>query len=157
MANLKTGDPAPDFSGVLQDGRKISLKDFRGHKLILYFYPKDDTPGCTAEACNLKDNYDLLLRQGYRILGVSADSESAHKKFIAKYVLPFDLLADIDKKIIRDYSVWGQKNLYGKISEGILRTTFIISGDGIIEHIITKVDTKNHAGQILKELTIDNG
>jgi thioredoxin-dependent peroxiredoxin len=149
MTNLKVGDKAPDFSGIDQDGMPVSLKDFRGRKLVLYFYPKDDTPGCTAEACNLRDNYHGLMAKGYKIIGVSADDERSHKKFIEKYVLPFPLLADKEKKIIQSYGVWGEKNLYGKISEGILRTTFIISEEGIIEKIFTKVDTKNHTEQIL--------
>jgi thioredoxin-dependent peroxiredoxin len=152
MTNLKVGDIAPDFNGVDQEGRKVTLKDFNGKKLILYFYPKDDTPGCTAEACNLRDNYDPLMKKGFKIVGVSADSEESHKKFISKYVLPFPLLADKDKKIINDYGVWGEKNLYGKISMGIIRTTFIISEKGFIEKIFRKVDTKNHTEQIIKEM-----
>ena len=150
MTKLKVGDKAPEFTGIDQDGKNISLTDFNGQKLILYFYPKDDTTGCTAEACNLRDNYDDLLKKGYVILGVSADDEASHKKFIAKYVLPFPLLADKDKKIIGLYDVWGEKNLYGKISMGILRTTFIIDEKGIIVEIISKVDTKNHTQQILE-------
>ncbi len=150
MTKLKVGDKAPEFNGIDQDGKRISLKDFKGRKLILYFYPKDDTPGCTAEACNLRDNYDDLLKKGFAIIGVSADNESSHKNFIAKYVLPFPLLADKDKKIIGMYDVWGEKNLYGKISMGILRTTFIINEGGVIEKIFTKVDTKNHTQQILE-------
>lgn len=149
MTNLKVGDKAPEFNGIDQDGKLISLKDFKGRKLILYFYPKDDTPGCTAEACNLRDNYDDLLKKGFAIIGVSADDESSHKKFIAKYVLPFPLITDKDKKIIGMYGAWGEKNLYGKISMGILRTTFIINEEGVIEKIFTKVDTKNHTQQIL--------
>ncbi len=152
MSELKIGDHAPDFSGVDQDGKNVSLKDFQGHKLILYFYPKDNTPGCTAEACNLRDNYDALLKKGYKIIGVSADNEASHKNFSSKYVLPFPLLADKDKMIIHQFGVWGQKNLYGKISEGILRTTFVISEKGIIEKIFRKVDTANHTEQILKEM-----
>jgi peroxiredoxin Q/BCP len=150
MTTLKVGDHAPEFTGIDQDGKSVSLKDFKGRKLILYFYPKDDTTGCTAEACNLRDNYDDLLKKGYAILGISADDESSHKKFISKYVLPFPLLADKDKKIIGTYGVWGEKNLYGKISMGILRTTFIINEGGVIEKIFTKVDTKNHTQQILE-------
>ena len=151
MTILKVGDTAPAFVGMDQNGKHVSLKDFNGHKLILYFYPKDDTPGCTAEACNLRDNYQGLLKKGYKILGVSADDEKSHKKFIEKYVLPFPLLADKDKIIIGAYGVWGEKNMYGKISRGILRTTFVISEKGIIEKIFTKVDTKNHTEQILSE------
>ena len=149
MSHLKIGDQAPDFNATDQDGNPVSLKDFKGSKLILYFYPKDNTPGCTAEACNLRDNHAELLEKGYKIIGVSADDEKAHKNFIAKNVLPFPLLADKAKIIIRDYGVWGKKKLYGKEYEGINRMTFIISENGKIEKIFTKVDTKNHAEQIL--------
>ena len=150
MSHLKIGDQAPDFNATDQDGNPVSLKDFKGSKLILYFYPKDNTPGCTAEACNLRDNYAELLEKGYKIAGVSADDEKSHKNFIAKNVLPFPLLADKAKIIIRDYGVWGKKKLYGKEYEGINRMTFIISENGKIEKIFTKVDTKNHAEQILE-------
>jgi len=149
MGLINTGEKAPDFEGIDQDGNIISLKDFKGKKLILYFYPKDDTPGCTAEACNLRDNYDLLFKEGYKIVGVSADNEQAHKKFIAKHVLPFPLIADKDKIILKAFGAWGKKKLYGKEYEGILRTTFVISEEGIIEKVISKVDTKNHTQQIL--------
>jgi len=151
MALLMTGDKAPAFEAVDQDGNPISLKEFSGKKLVLYFYPKDDTPGCTAEACNLRDNYDLLLKKGYKIVGVSADDDRSHKKFIEKYVLPFPLIPDKDKKILKAYGAWGKKKLYGKEYDGILRTTFVISEKGIIEKIFTKVDTKNHTEQILGE------
>ena len=150
MSQLKIGDQAPDFNSIDQDGNPVRLKDFKGHKLILYFYPKDNTPGCTAEACNLRDNYAELLKKGYKIIGVSADDEKSHKNFIAKNVLPFPLIPDKGKIIIRDYGVWGKKKLYGKEYEGINRMTFIISENGKIEKIFTKVDTKNHAEQILK-------
>jgi len=149
MALLKTGDKAPAFEVVDQDGNPISLKDYSGQKLVLYFYPKDDTPGCTAEACNLRDNYTLLLKKGYKIVGVSADDERSHKKFIEKYVLPFPLIPDKDKKILKAYGAWGKKNLYGKEYDGILRTTYVISEKGIIEKVFSKVDTKNHTEQIL--------
>lgn len=152
MSILKTGDKAPDFQATDQDGRTVSLKDFRGSRLILYFYPKDDTPGCTAEACNLKDNYQVLKDKGFRILGVSADPEASHKKFIAKYMLPFPLIPDKDKTILRAYGAWGLKKLYGKEYEGIIRTTYVIDPKGIIEKVFTKVDTKNHAQQILEEM-----
>jgi peroxiredoxin Q/BCP len=150
MAELKAGDKAPDFTAADQNGNPVSLSEFRGYKLILYFYPRDSTPGCTAEACNLRDNHDDLLKKGYKILGVSADSEKSHKNFIEKNVLPFPLLADKDKKIIKAYGAWGIKSMYGKEYEGILRKTFIISEEGIIEKVISKVDTKNHASQILE-------
>jgi peroxiredoxin Q/BCP len=149
MSELKIGDNAPDFNGNDQDGNPVRLENFKGHKVILYFYPKDDTPGCTAEACNLRDNYGLLLKMGYKIIGVSADDEKSHKKFIEKYVLPFPLIPDKEKTIIRDYGVWGKKKLYGKEYMGINRMTFIISEDGKIEKIFNKVDTKNHTEQIL--------
>jgi len=149
MSTLKIGDKAPAFEAVDQDGNPISLQDYSGEKLVLYFYPKDNTPGCTAEACNLRDNYALLLKKGYKIVGVSVDDERSHKKFIEKYVLPFPLIADKDKKILMTYGAWGKKNLYGKEYDGILRTTYVISEKGIIEKIFSKVDTKNHTEQIL--------
>ncbi|NTW32797.1 MAG: thioredoxin-dependent thiol peroxidase [Bacteroidetes bacterium] len=148
MATLKQGDKAPDFKGKDQNGNTITLKDFIGKKLIIYFYPKDDTPGCTAEACNLRDNYAGLLKQGFQIIGVSADNEKSHQKFIDKFKLPFPLIADTDKSIIKSFGVWGNKKFMGREFDGILRTTFIINETGIIEKIITKVDTKNHANQI---------
>jgi thioredoxin-dependent peroxiredoxin len=150
MSGLKVGEKAPGFNGKDQDGNNVSLTQFKGKKVILYFYPKDNTPGCTAEACNLRDNYDLLMKKGFEIIGVSADDEKSHKNFIAKNVLPFALLADKEKIIIKAYGVWGKKKLYGKEYEGINRMTFIISEDGLIEKIFTKVDTKNHTDQILK-------
>ncbi|MCX6248825.1 MAG: thioredoxin-dependent thiol peroxidase [Bacteroidetes bacterium] len=149
MALLKQGDKAPVFEAVDQDGNPVSLKDFKGKKLVLYFYPKDDTPGCTAEACNLRDNYTLLMKKGYKIVGVSADDDRSHKKFIEKYVLPFPLIPDKEKKILKAYGAWGRKILYGKEYDGILRTTYVISEDGIIEKVFSKVDTKNHTEQIL--------
>jgi peroxiredoxin Q/BCP len=152
MTTLKPGDKAPAIESVDQDGKPISLKDFKGSKVILYFYPKDNTPGCTAEACNLRDNYALLMNKGFKIIGVSADSESSHKKFIDQYVLPFPLIPDKEKKILRAYGAWGMKKLYGKEYEGILRTTFVISEDGKIEKVFTKVDTKDHTRQILEEM-----
>jgi peroxiredoxin Q/BCP len=146
---LKIGDKAPDFKAVDQDGKPVSLKDFKGKKLILYFYPKDDTPGCTAEACNLRDNYQLLKDKGFGVLGVSADSEASHKKFISKYVLPFALIPDKERNILKAYGAWGMKKLYGKEYEGIIRTTYVIDEKGVVEHIFTKVDTKDHTRQIL--------
>jgi len=150
MTPLKIGDVAPDFESFDQAGSPVSLKSCKGKKVILYFYPKDNTPGCTAEACSLRDNYQILTDKGFVIFGVSADSEQSHKKFSEQYLLPFTLLSDKAKKIIMDYGAWGKKKLYGKEYEGLIRMTFIIDEDGRIEHIIPKVDTKNHAAQILK-------
>ncbi|MCX7768520.1 MAG: thioredoxin-dependent thiol peroxidase [Flavobacteriales bacterium] len=147
---LKVGDPAPELHGVDQDGKPVRLADYKGKKLALYFYPKDDTPGCTAEACNLRDNYEALRRAGYEILGVSVDSEKSHKKFIEKYNLPFRLLADVDKKTVEAYGVWVEKSMYGKKYFGTARVTFLIDENGRISRIIDKVDTKAHAEQILK-------
>lgn len=152
---LKVGDPAPDFESVDQSGNPVSLKQFRGSRVVLYFYPKDDTPGCTAEACNLRDNFQILREKGIVVLGVSPDDERSHKNFSSKYVLPFALISDKAKNIIMAYGAWGKKKLYGKEYEGLLRTTYLIDGDGRIAHIITKVDTKNHTAQILKVLDQD--
>ncbi len=152
MTELKAGDIAPDFQSVDQHGAPISLSSFRGSKVILYFYPKDNTQGCTAEACNLRDNYQILIDKGFKIIGVSADDEKSHKNFSEKYVLPFALIPDKPIKIIRDYGVWGKKKLYGKEYEGINRVTFIIDENGKIAHIFTKVDTKNHTAQILEQM-----
>ena len=149
---LNVGDKAPAIKAMDQNGKMISLADLKGSKVILYFYPKDDTTGCTAEACNLRDNYDNLLGRGFKIIGVSADSAASHKKFAGKYNLPFPLIPDTDKKIINDYGVWGKKKLYGKEYDGIYRTTFIISEDGIVMKIFDKVDTKQHTDQILAEI-----
>ena len=154
MKILKTGDLAPDFKGVDQDGKSISLNDFKGKKVIIYFYPKDNTPGCTAEACNLRDNFDDLLKQGFEIIGVSADSVNSHKKFSEKYNLPFSLISDPDKKILELYNAWGEKKMYGKTYQGVLRKTFILNNDHKIEKIIEKVDTKDHTNQIYKELKL---
>lgn len=147
--HLKPGDKAPYFSGVDQFGNTVSLDDFKGSKLILYFYPKDNTPGCTAEACSLRDGNVKLLQQGYKIVGVSKDSVNSHKKFADKHSLPFSLIADTDLKIMKDYGVWGEKKFMGKVTIGTIRTTFVISEEGIIEHVIDKVKTKEHAEQIL--------
>lgn len=149
MNHLKEGDKAPDFSAPNQNGKLVSLKDFKGKKIVLYFYPKDDTPGCTAEACDLRDNYADLKAAGYEVIGVSADTEKSHLKFVEKYQLPFTLLADVDKKICMDYGIWGEKKFMGKTYDGIHRTTFLISENGIVEKIITKVETKKHSSQIL--------
>lgn len=147
---LNIGDKAIDFKVKNQNGKVISLSDFKGKKIVLYFYPKDDTPGCTAEACSLRDNYDRLIKQGYVVLGVSPDNEKKHLKFIEKYELPFDLLADTEQEIANAYGVWVEKSMYGRKYMGIARTTFVIDEKGNIEEIIEKVDTKNHAVQILK-------
>jgi len=152
MANLKTGDKAPLIEAIDSKGNKFNLESYKGKKVILYFYPKDNTPGCTAEACNLRDNYSILLKKGFNIIGVSADSEKSHENFINKYELPFTLIPDKEKKVIKDYGVWGEKKMYGKTYEGILRKTFIISEDGIIEKIFDKVNTKDNTNQILNEL-----
>ncbi len=149
MTHLKEGDKAPDFSGLNQDGETVTLSDYKGKKLILYFYPKDNTPGCTAQACNLRDNYKQMLKQGYEILGVSADSVKKHTNFINKFDLPFDLLADTELDTIKAYGVWGPKKFMGREFDGIHRTTFVINGNGTIEEIIAKVKTKEHADQIL--------
>jgi peroxiredoxin Q/BCP len=150
MSKINIGDKAPDFKGKNQNGETISLKDFKGKKVILYFYPKDDTPGCTAESCNLRDNYADLKKKGYEIIGVSADDEKSHKKFADKYALPFSLIADTEKEILQAYDAWGEKSMYGKKYMGILRKTYVIDEKGKIEKIFDKVDTKNHAEQILK-------
>ena len=139
---------APLFEGIDQDGKIIRLGDFSGKKVVVYFYPKDNTPGCTAEACNLRDNYDELLKKGFEVVGISMDNEKSHKNFATKYSLPFPLIADTTRKILNDYGVWREKKLYGKSFLGIVRTTFIIDEQGVIEEIISKVDTKNHTDQI---------
>ena len=149
---LKEGDPAPTFRAVDQHGNTIDLDDYKGLKVILYFYPKDGTPGCTAEACNLRDNYDDLLERKFKIIGVSPDEEASHRKFTEKYRLPFPLIPDTDREIIEKYGVWGDKTFMGRNYKGVNRTTFVISEKGTIEKIITKVKTKDHADQILKEL-----
>lgn len=150
MEKLREGDKAPDFKGRDQDGNIISMDQFKGKKTVLYFYPKDNTPGCSAEACNLRDNYQDFLNEGYAVLGVSADSEKSHQKFIQKYDLPFPLISDPDKEIIKAYGAWGEKSMYGKKYEGILRKTFVISEDGFVEKIIEKVKTKDHSRQIFE-------
>ena len=152
METLTEGAIAPAFSGITQDGRTISLSDFKGKKLILYFYPKDNTPGCTAEACDLSENYDFWLSKGVDVVGISPDSSSSHQKFIDKYGLRFNLIADTDKTILQAYGTWGEKINYGKSYMGVIRTTFVISEAGIIEKIIRKVDTKKHTEQLVKEL-----
>ena len=148
MTPLKEGDKAPFFKGINQNGKEISLDDFKNKKLIIYFYPKDNTAGCTAEACNLNDNYSALTEKGYEVVGVSPDPASSHQKFIAKYNLAFNLIADTDKIILQAYGVWAEKSMYGRKYMGVLRTTFLIE-QGIITKVITKVDTKNPTAQIL--------
>lgn len=147
---LKDGDKAPDFRIKNQKGEEKTLADYAGKKLVLYFYPKDDTPGCTTQSCNLRDNYDNLLKQGYQVIGVSVDDEKSHQKFIDKFNLPFDLLADTEKQMVQDYGVWGEKNMYGRKYMGISRTTFVIDENGVIEEIIGKVKVGEHTDQILK-------
>ncbi len=148
MAQLKEGMKAPDIEGIDQDGNTVRLSDYAGKKIILYFYPKDNTSGCTTEACNLRDNYADLLSKGFAVIGVSPDSEKSHKGFAGKYSLPFPLIADTGKKILNDYGVWGEKKMYGKSYLGVIRTTFTIDEKGIIEKIITKVETARHSEQI---------
>lgn len=147
--HLKVGDKAPELNVKDQDGIIHSLADYKGKKIVLYFYPKDATPGCTAQACNLRDNHNLFKKAGYNIIGVSADNENSHIKFIEKQNLNFPLLADTDKELIKRYGVWGEKKFMGKTYDGIHRTTFVIDENGIIEDIITKVKTKDHAAQVL--------
>lgn len=150
MTHLKVGDKAPNFNGIDQNGKSIELSQLAGKKVVLYFYPKDSTPGCTAQACDLRDNYQMLLSKGYTVLGVSADSQKSHQKFIEKHNLPFPLIADTEKEIIKAFGVWGPKKFMGRTFDGIHRTTFIIDEQGMIEEIIDKVKTKEHASQIVK-------
>ncbi len=146
--NLQIGDEAPDFAIPDQDGIVHKLSDYQGRKLVIYFYPKDDTPGCTAQACNLRDNYYDLRQKGYEVIGVSVDDEKSHQKFIKKFELPFTLLSDTDHKMVEAYGVWQEKSMYGRKYMGTMRYTFIINEKGIIQDIITKVDTKDHASQL---------
>ena len=148
QTKLKAGDAASVFEGKDQNGNSISLKDFAGKTLVLYFYPKDDTPGCTAQSCSLRDEYQYLTKKDFAVLGVSKDDEKSHQKFIKKFSLPFPLIADVDKTIIQAYDVWGKKMFMGRIFDGILRTTFIIKDKKIIR-VITDVDTEGHAQQVL--------
>jgi peroxiredoxin Q/BCP len=150
---LQEGDKAPAFSFTDKNGKQVALSDLAGKKVVLYFYPKDDTPGCTAESCNLRDNYNRLKKKGFEVIGVSKDDERSHAKFVKKYDLPFALVPDSDKKIISDYDVWGEKKFMGRVFEGIVRTTFLIDEKGKIERIFRKVDTQNHTEQILESLT----
>ena len=154
MSKFKAGDKAPMFEGVNQNGKKISLNDFKGKKIILYFYPKDNTPGCTAESCNLNENYEMWLNKGFDVVGVSPDNEKSHINFISKFGLKFNLIADTEHKILEAYGAWGEKSMYGKKYMGVLRTTFVIDENGIIEAVFEKVDTKNHTSQIIEALNI---
>jgi peroxiredoxin Q/BCP len=146
---LSIGTKAPAFEGQDENGNTVRLSDFAGKKLVLYFYPKDSTPGCTAEACSLRDNYERFLAQGYEVLGVSRDSGASHQRFIEKYQLPFHLIADTDLTILKAYEAWGEKKNYGKVSMGTLRTTYVIDEQGVIVDAIGKVNTKAHTEQIL--------
>ncbi len=150
MTQLTAGMPAPQFEGRDQNGNTVKLSSFSGKKIVLYFYPKDNTPGCTAEACSLRDNHEELLKKGFVVLGVSPDSEKSHKGFAEKHSLPFPLIADPEKKILSAYGAYGEKVMYGKKVTGVIRTTFIINEKGVIEKVIKKVDTKEHAPQIFK-------
>ncbi|MCK5028610.1 MAG: thioredoxin-dependent thiol peroxidase [Bacteroidales bacterium] len=152
MIILKEGDKAPGFNGTDQNGDIISLDKYKGKKVILFFYPKDNTPGCTAEACNLRDNYSDILGKGLDVIGVSPDKEASHMKFIGKYDLPFKLISDPEKEILKLYNAWGEKKLYGRTYDGVLRKTFIINENQEIEKIIEKVKTKDHTNQIFQEL-----
>ncbi|MDR3694714.1 thioredoxin-dependent thiol peroxidase [Mucilaginibacter sp.] len=149
MITLKEGDKAPEFTAKDQNGNTVSLADYKGKNVILYFYPKDDTPGCTAEACSFRDNYQSMLSKGFEVIGVSTDDEKSHKKFVNKYSLPFTLIADNDKSIVEAYGLWVEKNMYGRKYMGTARTTFIIDGDGNIKKRIDKVDTKNSSQQVI--------
>ncbi|MFL5740920.1 MAG: thioredoxin-dependent thiol peroxidase [Flavisolibacter sp.] len=148
--HLKEGEKAPAFTGVDQEGNKISISDFRGQKLVLYFYPEDDTPTCTVQACNLRDNYALLKRNGFVVLGVSPDEPKKHRRFIDKFSLPFTLISDPDHKIIDKYGVWGEKNLYGRNYMGLHRTTFVIDEKGVIRKIFVRPKNKAHAEEIIE-------
>ena len=150
---LAVGEKAPVFEGIDQDGKNISLSDFRGKKVVLYFYPKDDTPTCTKQACNLRDNYGTLIKAKYVVVGISSDTERKHRNFIKKYSLPFPLIADTDKHIQELYGVWGEKQMFGRKYMGTLRTTFVIDEKGIIRDIIDKVESGDHSAQILKTTT----
>jgi len=150
MIELNNGDTAPSFVGIDENGNEIKLEDYRGKKVILFFYPKDNTPGCTMEACNLRDNYQDLRDKGYEVIGVSADTAKKHQNFISKFDLPFRLIADTEKEVLNQYGVWGPKKFMGREFDGIHRTTFIIDEEGKIQEVIRKVKTKGHTQQILE-------
>lgn len=150
MTHLKVGDKAPEFTSVNEDGNPISLSDYRGKKIVLFFYPKDDSPGCTKEACSIRDDYRSIQKAGYEVLGISPDKDTKHRKFIDKYEFQYSLVADPEKKIIEAYGLWGPKKFMGREVIGVHRTTFLVDAEGIIEEIITKVKTKDHAKQILE-------
>lgn len=152
MSKLKKGDIAPQFKGLNQNGEEISLSNYKGKKVILYFYPKDNTPGCTAESCNLNDNYQFWLDKGFEVIGVSPDSVASHKKFVDKFGFAFNLIADTEKEILKAYDAWGEKSMYGRKYMGVIRTTFIIDSKGKIEEIFEKVKTKDHTNQIISTL-----
>lgn len=147
---LTTGTPAPDFTAQDQHGNAFTLSSLRGHEVILYFYPKDDTPGCTKEACNLRDNHDRLLAMGYKVVGVSTDDVASHKKFAQKYELPFPLVADVEQKIVNAYGVWVEKNMYGKKYMGTARVTYVIDAQGVIQQVFDKVKVEEHTEQIVE-------
>lgn len=149
MTTLEVGAKAPAFEINNQHGEAVTLESLKGEKVVLYFYPKDNTPGCTAQACNLRDNYQALLAEGYTILGISPDSEKKHQNFIKKFELPFDLLADVDKKMVEAFGVWGEKKMYGRSYMGVYRTTFVLDENGVITEVINKVKTKDHSAQLI--------
>jgi peroxiredoxin Q/BCP len=153
MSDLKEGDLAPVINAVDENGELITLEQYRGKRVVLYFYPKDNTPGCTAESCDLRDNYSQFMEQGIEIIGVSADSGKSHLNFKSKYKLPFRLISDVDKKVLNDYGAWGEKKLYGKSYMGVLRKTFVLNEEGYVEKIFEKVNTKEHSKQIFAELS----
>ena len=154
MTLLKKGDVAPDFKGLNQNDETISLSDFKGKKVILYFYPKDNTPGCTAESCNLNENYDAWISKGYEVVGVSPDSVKSHKKFADKFGFKFNLIADTEQEILNAYGVWGEKSMYGRKYMGVMRTTYVIDEKGVVEEVFEKVQTKDHTNQIIKALDL---
>ena len=153
MSVLKEGDLAPAIEAKDENGELVTLEEYRGKKVVLFFYPRDNTPGCTAEACDLRDNYSQFVEKGFEIIGVSADSQKSHIKFKSKHELPFRLISDVDRKVLQDYGAWGEKRMYGKSFLGIIRKTFIINENGFVEKIIEKVKTKEHSKQIFAELS----